>query len=142
MPYTEISMPKDFMTSQETASLATKLTKILIESEGLQDNPISRSIALLDIKTFESLYIGGELGNQDKVIVKIYGFANAFDEETKKKLFADITQAFMSVSEPTQLQNGRNIWCIAIPLGNSDFGVGGIPITLDITKQLVSSYKG
>lgn len=140
MPCAEVSMTKSFITDKEKSILSKKLTKILIESEGLKDNPISHSIALLDIKEFDNLYVGGEKGNQDKVVIKIYGFSNAFSEEIKKKLFLEITNAFISVSDKTRLQNGRNIWCIIIPLGEFDFGVGGIPVTLELTKQLVSSY--
>ncbi|AGY75927.1 hypothetical protein [Clostridium autoethanogenum] len=140
MPCAEVSMTKSFITDKEKSILSKKLTKILIESEGLKDNPISHSIALLNIKEFDNLYLGGEKGSQDKVVIKIYGFSNAFSEEIKKKLFLEITNAFISVSDKTRLQNGRNIWCIIIPLGESDFGVGGIPVTLELTKQLVSSY--
>ncbi|UOF88763.1 hypothetical protein LSG31_12485 [Fodinisporobacter ferrooxydans] len=140
MPYAEISMIKNFITVEEKSALSKKLTKILIESEGLKDNPISRSIALLDIKELDSLYVGGEKCNQDKVIVKIYGFADAFDENIKKKIYLEITDAFIAVSDKTRLQNGRNIWCIIIPLGEFNFGVGGVPVTLELTRQLVSTY--
>ncbi|MEW9700904.1 tautomerase family protein [Paenibacillus sp. SI8] len=140
MPYAEISMNKNFITDEEKSALSMKLTKILIESEGLKDNPISRSIALLDIKEFDTLYVGGEKSNEDKVVIKIYGFANAFNEEIKKKLFSEITDAFIAVSDKTRLKNGRNIWCMIIPLGDFDFGVGGIPVTLELTRQLVSSH--
>lgn len=140
MPYAEVSMTKNFITDEEKSTLSKKLTKILIESEGLKDNPISHSIALMDIKEFDSLYVGGEKGNQDKVVIKIYGFSNALSEEMKKKLFSEITNAFISVSDKTRLQKGRNIWCMIIPLGEFDFGVGGIPITLELTRKLVSSH--
>lgn len=141
MPYAEVSMSKNFIADEEKSILSKKLTKILIKSEGLEDNPISRSLALLDIKEFDGLYVGGEKGNQDKVIIKIYGFSNAFNEEMKKKLFSEITNAFITVNEKTRLQNGSNIWCMIIPLGEFDFGVGGIPVTLELTRQIVSSHK-
>lgn len=140
MPYAEISMTKNFITIEEKSTLSKKLTRILIESEGLKDNPISRSIALLDIKEFESLYVGGEKSNQDKVVIKIYGFSDAFNEEIKKKLFLEITNAFIDINEKTRLQNGKNIWCMIIPLGEFDFGVGGIPVTLELTRKLVSTH--
>lgn len=140
MPYAEISMVKNFITEEEKSTLSKKLTKIIIESEGLIENPISRSIALLDIKEFDSLYVGGENSNQDKVIIKIFGFSNAFSEEIKKKLFLEITNAFIAVSDKTRLQNGRNVWCMIFPLGEFDFGVGGTPITLEMVRQLVSSH--
>lgn len=124
MPYAEISMSKNFVTYEEKSALAKKLTKILIEAEGLQDNPISRSIALLDIRELNGLYVGGEKSNQDKVIVKIYGFENAF----------------ITISDKTRLQNGRNIWCMIIPLGECNFSVGGIPVSLELTRQLVLSH--
>lgn len=130
-----------FSLDEEKSALSQKLTKILIESEGLQDNQISRSIALLEIREFDSVYVGGEKSNQDKVVVKIYGIKNAFNEEIKKKLLLDISNAFISVIDKTRLQNGRNIWCMIIPLREFDFGVGGIPVSLEITRQLVSSHS-
>ena len=141
MPYAEVSITKNFITDEEKSTLSKKLTKILIESEGLKDNPLSHSIALLDIKEFDSLYVGGEKSNKDKVVIKIYGFSNAFSEETKKKLFSEITNVFIDLSDETRLQKGRNVWCMIIPLGEFDFGVGGIPITLELTRQIVSSHK-
>lgn len=141
MPYAEISMPKNFITDEEKSILSKKITKILIKSEGLHDNPISNSIALIDIKEFQNLYVGGEKNYKDKVIVKIYGFSKAFTEEIKKNLFLEIRNAFISVSDKTQLQNGKNIWCIIIPLGDFDFGVSGMPISLEFTRNLVSSYE-
>lgn len=140
MPYAEISMTKNFVTVEEQSTISKKLTKILIESEGLKDNPISHSIALLSIKEFDSLYVGGEIGNQDKVIIKIYVFSNAFNEKIKRELFSKITNVFTETSEKTRLQNGRNIWCMIIPLGEFDFGVGGIPVTLELIRQIVSSH--
>ncbi|GAA3624342.1 tautomerase family protein [Flavivirga jejuensis] len=141
MPYAEILMPEKFMTNQEKSTLAKSLTKILIKSEGLKDNPISNSITLLEIKDSDTFYIGGEKGNQEKVIIKIYAFSDAFNKKTTEDLYSSITTLFMENNEKTKSQNGRNIWCMIIPLGENGFGVGGIPITLEMTKQLVSSYK-
>lgn len=142
MPYAEISIAKNLIEDEAKPNLAKKLTKILIDSEGLEDNPISRSIALLDIKEFDGLYVGGEKGHHEKVVVKIYAFSNAFSEETKKGLFSDITAAFIAASRKIQAQNGRNVWCMIMPLEEHAFGVGGIPVSLEMTKQLVASYKG
>jgi phenylpyruvate tautomerase PptA (4-oxalocrotonate tautomerase family) len=145
MPYAEISMPKNFITGEEKSTLAKVVTRILIETEGLIDNPMSRSIALLDIKEFDNPYIGGKSGGQngnpDKVVSKIYAFSNALSEEAKKKLISEITAAFIAVSDKTQSQNGRNIWCIIFPLNELEFGVGGAPVTLEMIRQLVSAYK-
>ncbi|OCL26081.1 hypothetical protein U472_08670 [Orenia metallireducens] len=60
MPYAEVAISKHLMTEEEKSIIAEKLTKIILEIEGLNDNPISRSIALLDIKEFANLYVGGE----------------------------------------------------------------------------------
>ncbi|MCI1931069.1 MAG: hypothetical protein LKJ13_05185 [Clostridia bacterium] len=140
MPYAEVSITKNFIEDNKMSVLLKSLTKILIESEGLKDNHISNSLALIDVKEFDNLYVGGEKSKQDKAVIKIYGFSDAFNEEIKKKLFNKITNAFISVSEKAQLQNGKNIWCIITPLGKSDFGVGGIPVTLELTKKIVSSH--
>lgn len=141
MPFAEITVTKKLMTEEKKTKFIKKITKILIESEGLQDNPISRSIALVDFKEFDNLYIGGDVSTQERIVVKIYGFSDAFDEDAKKKLFENITNSLMEINETIRLQNGRNVWCIIIPLGKSEFGVGGMPISLDITRQLVASYQ-
>ena len=106
MPYAEILTTKNLIGNEEKAILAKKVTKILLDSEGLVDNPISRSIALLDIKEFENLYVGGEKGNQEKIIVKIYAFSNAYNEESKINLFSDITEAILSINDSVWSQNG------------------------------------
>ncbi|WP_018249995.1 hypothetical protein [Orenia marismortui] len=141
MPYAEVSITKNLITEEEKSILAKKLTKILLDTEGLLDNPISRSIALLDIKKFNSLYVGGEQGNHDRALVKIHLFSDAIDEEIKKKLFSDITNAFISISDKVKSQNGRNLWCMIVPLHNCEFASGGIPVNLKMTRELVSSYE-
>lgn len=141
MPYAEILTTKNLVNDEGKYMLAKKVTKILLDSEGLVKNPISKSIALLDIKEFENLYVGGEKGNQEKILVKIYAFSNAYNEESKIKLFADITNAILSINDRVRSQNGRNIWCMIIPLNELDFGVGGNPITLEATRKLVLSYE-
>lgn len=138
MPYAEISVPKNFINEKGKSTLAKTVTKILIEAEGLIDNPISQSIALLDIREFDNLFIGGENDNSDKVVLKIYGFSNAFCEDIKKKLFSEITNAIIAVSDKTRSQNGRNVWCMIMPLDEFEFGVGGIPVTLEMVRQIVS----
>ncbi|AZO93650.1 hypothetical protein [Halocella sp. SP3-1] len=141
MPYAEILVTKNFITDEEKTVLVKKMTKILLDSEGLIDNPISRSIALLDIKEFGCLYVGGERSKQDKILVKIYAFSNAFNDKSKKKLFSDITNALISINDKIKSQNGRNIWCMIIPLQKNNFGVGGAPVTLEMTRNLVSAYN-
>lgn len=141
MPYAEILTTKDLVSDEEKTILAKKVTEILLDSEGLVDNPISRSIALLDIKEFENLYVGGEKGNQEKILVKIYAFSNAYTKENKIKLFSNITNSILSINDKVKAQNGRNIWCMIMPLDELNFGVGGNPITLEMTRNIVLSYK-
>jgi len=140
MPYAEIITTKNLVNDEEKTILAKKVTEILLDSEGLVDNPISRSIALLDIKEFENLYVGGEKGIQEKVLVKIYAFSNAYTDESKMKLYSDITNSILSINDKVKAQNGRNIWCMIMPLDELNFGVGGNPITLEMTRNIVLSY--
>ncbi|WXR61463.1 hypothetical protein WG909_14330 [Peptostreptococcaceae bacterium AGR-M142] len=140
MPFAEVSITKNLVTKEEKSIIAQKLTKILLDSEGLIDNPISRSIALLDIREFDCLYVGGQNGNCDKVVIKIHMFSDVVSKEIKKRLFKDITDVFISVSNKVKAQNGRNVWCIINSLHDFDFGAGGVPITLEDTRNLVSSY--
>lgn len=140
MPYAEILTTKNLISEKEKNDLAKKMTKILLDAEGLIDNPMSRSIALLEIKEFDCLYVGGEKGDKEKILIKIYSFSNAFDEESKKKIFSDITEMLISISDKVRSQEGRNVWCMIMPLDKFDFGVGGAPVTLEMTRNLVSSY--
>jgi phenylpyruvate tautomerase PptA (4-oxalocrotonate tautomerase family) len=141
MPYAEVSVSQNLINEEEKSIIAEGLTKILLKYEGLVDNPISRSIALLEIKEFDGLYVGGEKDKHDKAVIKVYIFADAINEEIKKKLFSEITKLFISVSDKVKAQNGRNVWCITIPLHEFDFAAGGIPVSLEMTRKLVSSYK-
>jgi len=141
MPYCEVSLTKGALSESEKSSLAGQLTKILLDSEGLTDNPIARSIALVEFKAFDTLYIGGDTAGKSQIVIKLFAFANAFTNEAKNKFFSDITNAFVSTGKNFASQKGSNVWCILMPIQPFDFSVGGKPVSLEITRQLVNSYK-
>ena len=140
MPLVEISAVKDVFSEKERVNIAGRITKLVIESEGLEYKPLSKGVALIEFREFENFYIGGENINKDNVIIKIYTFENAFSDEVSKKLHADIVRVVSEENEKTGLKKGNNVWCINMPLACGDFSVGGNTMTIDIAKKFVASY--
>ncbi len=139
MPYCEITIPKNYLSKEKECILSDKLTEILLDIEGLNDNDKSRSITVIDFKNETTQYIGGVYKNEYKVAIKIFLFKNVLNLDIKRQLFKDITEAFMLIDSETQKKQGSNIWCILMPVDDNNFSVGGLPITLDITRNFTNS---
>jgi phenylpyruvate tautomerase PptA (4-oxalocrotonate tautomerase family) len=141
MPICEINYPCGLFSENEKNNIVERVTKLLLEAEGLEDNPISRSICLVNIEESSSMYIGGKRTDKGKVVIKIFAFQEAFSNEIKENLYLKITNIFVEENKLAKELNGNNIWCMIFPINGNNFGVGGRPITLEITRKIVSSYK-
>ena len=140
MPICEICCPRGLLAEEEKGALAQGLSKLLIESEGLPDNPVSRSICLLSINEADDVYVGGEASSDGKIVVKIYAFADAYSASQKAELYARVTRLLIDVHPRTKSLGGRNVWCVIVPVEQGNFGVGGVPVSLEMTRQIAASY--
>lgn len=141
MPICEICCPRGLLSEEEKGALAQGLSGLLIESEGLPDNPVSRSICLLSINEADSVYVGGVASNDGKIVVKIYAFADAYSAPQKAELYTRVTRLLMDVHPRTSSLGGRNVWCVIAPVEQGNFGVGGVPVSLEMTRQIAASYE-
>lgn len=87
------------------------------------------------------MYIGGEISDKEKIVVRIYVFKDAYSDSIKKNIYSDITNIFIEENQITKELKGNNIWCVLFPIQSNDFGAGGKPVTLELTRKVVSSYK-
>ena len=141
MPICEIIYPCGLCSENEKNNIVERVTKLLLEAEGFEDNPISRSICLVNIEESKSMYIGGNRTDKGKVVIKIFAFQESYSDEIKENLYVKITDIFIEENKHTKELNGNNIWCMVFPIHGNNFGVGGRPVTLEITRKIVSSYK-
>ncbi len=139
MPLCEVTFSQGIISDDEKAAIVKRLSSLLLDAEGLEDNPVSRSICLVNLNQSNSMYVGGKLSDTGKIIVKIYMFYDACTDSVKEKLFSCVTKIFIEENKFTRDKNGNNIWCILSPIQKNEFGVGGIPITLELTKKIISS---
>lgn len=139
MPVCEISYPRGLLTENQRNLIAAELSAILIEAEGLPDNPISRSICQIAISEPASVYIGGAPSADAKIVVKIYAFSDAYTDAVKADVYRRVTQVFVDAHPGTAAQGGRNVWCMVLPIERNGFGVGGIPVSLEMTRKIVAS---
>lgn len=140
MPICEICCPRGLLSEEEKSALAQGLSGLLIESEGLPDNPVSRSICLLSINEADNVYVGGAASSDGKIVVKIYAFADAYSAAQKAELYARVTRLFVDLHPRTSSLGGRNVWCVIVPVEQGNFGVGGVPVSLEMTRRLAASY--
>lgn len=140
MPVCEISYPRGLLSEVEKNAVADQVTAILLEAEGLPDNPVSRSIAVINIMESDSVYVGGRVSSQGKIVVKIYAFAEAYAEAQKSEIYTRITQVFMAEHAATREQKGNNVWCVILPIATNNFGVGGMPVSLEMTRKIVAAH--
>jgi phenylpyruvate tautomerase PptA (4-oxalocrotonate tautomerase family) len=94
MPICEIHYPENLFTNTEIEKITERLTNILLEAEGFEINPISRSLCLINLIPSGSMVVGGKITEDGKVVIKIHVFAEAYSEEIKKDLFIKITKIF------------------------------------------------
>ena len=140
MPVCEISCPPGLLDERQRNDVAARLSGILIEAEGLPDNPISRSICQISISEPAFVYIGGVPTFDPKIVVKIYAFSDAYTDAVKAEVYRRIAQLFCEHHPASAAQSGRNVWCMILPIDSKGFGVGGIPVSLEMTRQIVASY--
>ena len=139
MPVCEISYPPGLLDEEQRDKVAAQLSGILIEAEGLPDNPIARSLCQISISEPAFVYIGGTPTADSKIVVRIYAFADAYTEAVKADVYRRIAQLFCEHHPGSAAQGGRNVWCMILPIERSGFGVGGIPVSLEMTKRIVAS---
>lgn len=139
MPICEVCYSKGIISDDEKCEIAQKLSAILLKAEGLEDNPISRSICFINISQSDSMYIGGKISDAGKIVIKIYAFEDAYTDLIKQNLYSEITKIFINENKYTGEQKGNNIWILILPIQHHNFGVAGNPVTLEITKKIVSS---
>ena len=142
MPICEICCPRGLLSAEEKSAVAQALSALLIESEGLPDSPASRSICLLSINESDSVYVGGVASNEGKIVVKIDAFFDAYSDRQKADLYTRVTRLFVDLHPLTKSLGGRNVWCVIVPVEQGNFGVGGIPVSLEMTRQIAASYAG
>ncbi len=140
MPVCEISYPSGLLAEEQRNRIAAELSGILIDAEGLPDNPISRSICQISISEPAFVYIGGALSMEAKIVVKIYAFSDAYTDAVKTDVYRRIARLFCEHHPASAAQGGRNVWCMVLPIDSKGFGVGGIPVSLEMTRQIVASY--
>ncbi len=141
MPICEITFAGGLLSKNEQEKIVERVSALLLKAEGLIDNPISRSICLVNLNESSAMYIGGELSDKGKIVVKIYVFENAYSDSIKKNIYSDITNIFIEENQITKELKGNNIWCVIFSIQSNDFGVGGKPVALELTRKVVSSYK-
>ncbi len=141
MPICEITFARGVISILERTRVVERVSALLLKAEGLTDNPISRSICLVNLNETSSMYIGGALSDKGKIVVKIYVFHDAYTDAIKKDIHAGIRDIFLEESQVTKELQGNNIWCVLLPILPNDFGVGGRPVTLELTRSVVSSYR-
>jgi len=141
MPVCEISYARGLLSDAEKDRIVEKVSRLLLEAEGLPDNPVSRSICLVNMLETESMYIGGSRTDKGKIVLKIFVFDEAFSDEGKESLYAKMAGIFMEEHPPTKELNGNNIWCLICPIKGNNFGVGGKPVSLAFTRKIVTSFK-
>ena len=140
MPICEISYPRGLLSEDERNRVSSRITALLIEAEGLQDNAVSRSICLITINESEWVFIGGELSSQGKIVVKIYAFSEAYSEVQKSGLYSKIAAIFAEENAATRTLRGNNVWCLVLPIEANNFGVGGVAVSLEMTRKIVASH--
>jgi len=138
MPVCEVSYAEGLFSPKEEKQIVEKITKLLLKVESLPDNQISRSICYVNLIESKKMYIGGDLSEKGKILVKIYTFHDAFSDNIKKEIYFSVKDIFVEENSFSKESNGNNIWCIITPIEELNFGVGGIPINLNIVHNLTS----
>ncbi len=137
MPICEITYADDVLAKDERGKIVERVSALLLKSEGLPDNPVARSICLVDFRESEAMYIGGKAAGDGKIVIKVHVFYDAYSDAVKEKLYTELTDIFIEESRITRKLMGNNIWCVIVPIQTNNFGVGGKPVSLELTRKFV-----
>ncbi len=138
MPICEIVCKEGLLSAQEADRIVERLCPILLDAEGLPDTPAARALCLINITSTAHTYIGGRPAAQGKILVRIHAFANAYSDATKSMLYEHITRIFCEEHPASQAAGGSNVWCLILTLEPGNFGVGGIPVSLEMTRAIAT----
>ena len=138
MPICEVICSEGVLSTREADRIAERLCPLLLDAEGLPDTPAARALCLTHICTTAHAYIGGRPATQGKILVRIHAFANAYSEAKKSTLYQRITRIFCEEHPASQAAGGSNVWCLVLTLEPGNFGAGGIPVSLEMTRAIAT----
>lgn len=141
MPICEIHYPRGLLSAEEKSRIAERVSTLMLEAEGLPDNPVSRSICLLTLNEADNVYVGGKPSEQGKIVIKIFAFGDAYSFKLKTDIHARLTRIFCEEHAGSRALKGNNVWCLIVELGPNNFGVGGKPVSLEMTRTIAASCK-
>jgi len=139
MPICEVYFRRGLFAQAEIDKIAERLTDVLLQAEGFENNTISRSLCFINMMPCDSMIVGARASETGKVVIKIHVFQDAYTDVTKKGLHAEIAKVFAEESEACRGQEARNVWSLVLPVADNDFAAGGRIATLDATRKLVAS---
>lgn len=138
MPVCEIVSPQGVLSSAEKDRVAERLCPLLLEAEGLPDTAAGRALCLVGFLETGRTYLGGKPSTLGKIVVKIHAFANAYSDTAKSTLYKGITKIFCEEHPASQATGGANVWCLILTLAAGNFGAGGMPVTLEMTRAIAT----
>lgn len=141
MPICEITYPRGLLSAEEKARVAERMSTLLIEAEGLPDNSVSRSICLISLNEADNVYVGGKPSDKGKIVVKIFAFGDAYSFKLKTDVHARVARIFCEEHAGSQALKGNNVWSLIVELGPNNFGVGGKPVSLEMTRTIAAACK-
>lgn len=142
MPVCEISYSPGLLDEEQRDRRRRATVGDTHRSRRFAGQPDPRSLCQISISEPAFVYIGGAPSFDAKIVVKIYAFSDAYTDSVKADVYRRIARLFCEHHPASAAQGGRNVWCMVLPIESNGFGVGGIPVSLEMTKKIVTSGAG
>ena len=138
MPFIDVLCQKTSGSPSQRALLADELTRVALEAEGLPDNAVARSIAVVTFREVDGVYVGGRPDESPRFNVFLYVLHGAVTAERKRAVHARILDAFEKVCPELLTRKGANVWSILNEIDDGAFGSAGKPASIELVRQLVA----
>ncbi|MDX1348057.1 MAG: hypothetical protein R3189_07390 [Thiomicrorhabdus chilensis] len=142
MPLIEITLPNNQFSIEQEQELATKATDILLELEGMQDNPRARKLTWVYLKHHNQndFFMGGNLTSKPHYRFDVTVFADTLQDHHKETLTHRFTMLILDL-EGTAFNtlNAARIWVMFHEVEDGNWGgAGQIYRRNDLLKMLQS----
>ena len=128
MPMIELTLPQGALGDAAKQTLVERLTRTVLESEGMSDTPaVAATIWLfVDERPPAAINVGGRPAESPRYRVELTVAEGSLDERRKQGLVADVTEQVLEAEgSPNEPAEAARVWCHIRELPDGNWGAVG-----------------
>ena len=131
MPMLDAFIPEGAMSEEAENKLLSKLTDILLRSEGADPNhPVARPLAYVWLHRPAKMFAGGKPASAPRYRIIASVPEGAYDDERRQALVAEVTEAVLDAEEGAYERDPMRVFVFPNEVPEGTWGGGGRIVTL------------